>query len=105
MLSSLSAVGAVLWLTVGGIEAFMAYTFNDTNVPLAQMNARLLVMMSPLVLFVATVTLSILALAKFTRAKLVGALVAFGLAVILIISVPWARSPIAFVFALIRQAT
>ena len=45
-LLGLSGAGVLLWLTLGSIDAFMAYTFNDTGVPLAQMNARFLVTMS-----------------------------------------------------------
>jgi hypothetical protein len=103
-LLGLSGAGVLLWLTLGGIEAFMAYTFNDTSVPLAQMNARFLVTMSPVAPFVATATLGAMGLTKFTPSRLLGAMLAFGLALALIVSVPWARSPIEFAIALIEQA-
>lgn len=103
-LLALSGVGIIVWLTLGSVEAFMAYTFNDTSVPLAQMNARFLITMSPVALLAAAAALAAMGLSKFTPWRLFGALLAFGLALALIVGVPWARSPIEFVIALIEQA-
>jgi hypothetical protein len=44
-------------------------------------------------------------LTKFTPSRLFGALLAFGLALALIVTIPRARSPTEFAIALIEQAT
>ena len=82
----------------------LAFVFNDTGVPTELLSKRVLVMAGPLVLFAASAALSLLALTQFSAARFAGATIVFGVAIVLIIAAPWARSPLDFILALVEQA-